>query len=274
MSRFGPPRAAPLAFGWALLQPLRAAWWQLTVPELRALALKPAALTLGAGLALLVSTFLLAAPLQQALLHSSSFALRVVVHAVLAFVAVLLTLRLQAVFAGVYLEKMSLSVQRKVTGSAPEPSLGAGGALSLAVRTLVPGVKALVLWALTALLACTVVLIPVFGPLLVLPVQAAVAAGFLAHGAVADSRGRLQLPRWLYLRELACLSGLTVGFLPFVLFPPLMLLGAGSITIAGTLVALGAKARREAASALPPPSEHPTARPPPGSSEASPRSES
>lgn len=259
------------------------------MPELRSLALRPTGLTLGAGLALLISSFMLAAPLQHALMDPAApkllgFAARVAIHAVLAFTAVLATLRLQAVFTGIYLERMSLAVQRKVTGTAPEPAVGAKGALSLAVRSLVPSLKALVLWALTALLACAVVLIPVVGAVLVVPLQVALAAGFMAHGAVADSRGRLGLPRWLYLRELACLSGLTVGFVPFVLFPPLMLVGGGSITIAGTLVALGVKSRREArqpvsappaiAATLPPPSEHRPAHPPPESHAPSPRSES
>lgn len=244
------PHAPPLAFFWAMLQPLRAVWWQLTIPELRKLALKPLALTFGLGISLLVATFMLAAPLQHALWgdHPTNNAIgvagRIVLHAMLAFVALILTLRLQGAVNGAYLERMSLFVQEKRTGSAPEPVTGVGKVLVNAVRSAVPSFRALLIWALMSLIAFAVVLIPVAGPVLVLPLQVAVASGFLAHGAVADSRGRLDLPRWLYVREAPCLLGLTLGFVPFVLFPPLMLVGGGAIAISGALVAIGTKYRR------------------------------
>jgi hypothetical protein len=195
-----------------------------------------------------------AAPLQHLLMregtsfteHATWLAARVVLHALLAFSALVATLRLQGAVTAAVTERMSLFVQRTVLGQAPEPTMGTGKVLWQAVKSVVPTLKALVLWGLTSLAAAALVLIPGMGAVLVVPVQAVVAAAFLAHGAVADSRGRLGLPRWLYLRELACLLGLTLGFLPFVLFPPLMLVGSGAMAISGTLVALGARARRAA----------------------------
>jgi uncharacterized protein involved in cysteine biosynthesis len=250
--RFGPPRFGLFAFGWAALQPLRAAFWQFRFAELRALALQPVLLTMGLGVGLLLLSVVAAAPLQHALMregdtlagHAAWLGVRVLLQAVLAFGALLATLRLQGAVSGAAMERMSLFVQKRVTGTAPEPTIGAGRVLLNAVRSVVPSLKSLVLWVLTSLAAATLVLVPGVGPVLVVGAQAVVASAFLAHGAVTDSRGRLGLPRWLYVREPACLVGLTCGFLPFVLFPPLMLVGGGAVAISGTLVALGTRLRR------------------------------
>lgn len=250
--RFGPPRFGLWAFFWAVVQPLRAVWWQLRFTELRALAMVPAAVTLVLGTALVMASVLLAAPAQnllmthgQGVLGNAAWVLvRILVHVVLGFAAVVATIRLQAAVAGAALERMALFVQRRILGTAPEPAIGLGRMVVNALRALLPSLRSLVLWGLTALAAATVVLIPVVGPALVFPVEAALAAGFLAHGAVIDSRERLGLPRFLYLKEPACLLGLTVGFVPFVLFPPLMIVGGGAIAVSGALVAVGLSERR------------------------------
>lgn len=75
--------------------------------------------------------------------------------------------------------------------------------------------------------------------MLVVVSQVALAAGFLAHGSVVMARDRLGLPRWLYFRQPALLIGLTLGVVPFVLFPPLALLGAIALSVSGTIVAVG-----------------------------------
>jgi len=250
--RFGLPRFGLFAFFWAMVQPLRAVWWQLRFQELRALSVIPVVLTLTIGTAMQVFSFMAAAPLQELLMKHGEGLLgsaawvssRVLVHVVLAFAAVVVTFRLLSAIGGATLERMSLFVQRRVTGTAPEPAIGVGQVVLNVVRGLLPTLRSLVLWGLTSLAAATVVLIPVAGPVLVLPVQALLAAGFLAHGAVIDSRDRLGLPRLLSLREPAALLGLTVGFLPFVLLPPLLIVGGGAIAIAGAFVAVGLAERR------------------------------
>ncbi len=233
-----PPRFGLGAFAWALVQPLRGAWWQLREPQLRALAVAPALVTLLVGAVLSAGAVLAAVQLQP-----QPFG-RVVLAVIGVALALLFTVQLSGAISSAALERMSIYVQKKTTGEAPEPTLGVGRVLASAARSVLPTLRSLVLWALCSAAAAGLVLVPPFGPVLVVPVQVLLGAGFLAHGAVAASRERLELPRRLYWREPACLLGLTLGFVPFLLVPPLLIVGAGTIAISGTLVALGIRARR------------------------------
>jgi len=196
---------------------------------LGALALAPAGITLLVAVALVRGAWLAADEL--------------VLKLVLLALALLFTVQLSGAINGAALERMSLYVQKKLTGEAPEPAIGVGRVVLVAARSALPTLKSLVLWALCAGAAAGLVLVPPFGPLLVIPVQVLLGAAFLAHGAVTASRQRLELPRQLYWREPACLLGLTLGFVPFLLVPPLLIAGAGTIAISGTFVALGIRER-------------------------------
>ena len=238
----------PLArFFWAIVQVPRAFVWVVRFPELRSLVVLPLVVTIALGAALLVGAWFAASPLLSLVMRHQPGALHeiawggalVVTHLLLAVSAVVIALQLQNGVSSAYHERASLFVQRRVTGNAPAPASGALGVLLRAVKIL-PSVRTVLLWALTALCAATLILIPVAGPVLVIGSQVVLAAGFLAHGAVTACRDRLGLQRWLYFREPALLMGLTVGVLPFVLFPPLALVGAVGLSVCGTHVALAA----------------------------------
>ncbi|MFZ5440367.1 MAG: EI24 domain-containing protein [Myxococcota bacterium] len=244
---FGPPRNALGAFGWAALQLPRAVVWQWRERELRQLMVAPALTTLLVGLALLTAAVLGAGPLEAALLSRGDgllaglawLALRVVLTVVLVVAALLTTWQLQGAIAAASLERMALYVQRAVEGAAPPPQLGALAVVKTAVRSLFPTVRRLVAWALSALAAATLVLVPLAGPVLVVVAQTLIAVLFLSHGAITDNRQRLGLPRRLLLREPALVLGFALALVPLVLVPPLMLVFGGPVAIAGALVALG-----------------------------------
>jgi hypothetical protein len=230
-----------ISFFWALLQPLRAVWWQLKYAELRALALKCALVTVAAVTALLGAAFFAAGPLQRLVFGSTGVvaaAEQVVIYLLLSLVALFAALQLQGPITSAFCERMSLFVQKQLTGVAPEPELGKRRVLLGAVKSLFPTLRALLLWGLTAAAAALLVLLPPFGPLLVVPVQLMLGAAFLAHAAVAQVRPRLGLPRRLYLKQPGAMLGLAIGFVPFVMFPPFALAGAGAIAISGTFVGL------------------------------------
>lgn len=244
------PRNPLAAFFWAAAQVPRAFAWVLRFPELRAVVVLPLVVTLVLGAALLAGSWFAARPLlelvmaqQPGTLHQLAWGVSITVtHLLLALSAVVVALQLQGGVSSAYHERASLFVQRRLTGSAPEPATGTVAVLLRAVKVL-PSVRTLLLWALTAFCSATLIFVPVAGPVLVVVAQLALAAGFLAHGAVVMARDRLGLPRWLYFREPALLLGLTLGVLPFVLFPPLALFGAVALSVSGTIVAVGAAHR-------------------------------
>ena len=249
---FGPPRFGLFAFFWAVLQLPRAVLWQLREKELRSLAVLPALVTLLVGAALTTVAVVGAEPLLAQMMTQGTGMLaeaawitaRVLLTLVLVAVAAVLTWHVQSFIADAYLERMALYVQRVVDGAAPEPSKGALHVLHSAARGFFPRVKRLVAWALSAVAAATLVLIPSVGPVLAVAAQTAIAVLFLAHGTIADNRARLGLPRLLLVREPALVLGLALSLVPLVLLPPLMLVSGGPVAIAGALVALGARRRR------------------------------
>jgi len=198
-----------------------------------------------------------AAPLQELMLDRAPGALggvtwlvtRVVLTVVLVIGAMLTTWQLQGAFAAASLERMALHVQKVVLGSAPAPAIGTSAIVKRAVLGVFPSVRRLVVWALTSVAAVTFVLMPVVGAVLVVVAQTAIGALFLAHGAIADNRDRLRLPRRLLLREPALLLGYALACVPLVLFPPALLFASGPVSVGGSLVALGAHRRRSFAGA-------------------------
>ncbi len=254
-AEFGPPRNPFGAFAWALVQLPRAGVWLVRERELRGLAFMPALVTFGVGFLLSVIAVMSAAPLQELLLDRAPGALggvtwlvtRVVLTVVLVIGALLTSWQLQGAFAAAGLERMALHVQKVVDGAAPAASIGTSAIVKRAVLGVFPSVRRLVLWALTSFAALTLVLVPVVGPVLVVVAQTAIGALFLAHGAIADNRDRLGLPRRLLLREPALLLGYALACVPLVLFPPVLLFVSGPVGIGGTLVALGAARRRSLA---------------------------
>lgn len=247
MSRadFGPPRNPVGAFGWAALQLPRAVLWQWRERELRTLTFVPALVTLAFGLAAVVAAVLGAGPLTGVLVAHGALAVltRVVLTVVLLLAAALLTWQLQSALAAPALERMALYVQREVTGEAPVPTEALSTVLRKAVTGFFPSLRRIVAWALGALAGLTLVLVPVVGPVLVVVVQVALAAVFLAHQTITENRARLGLPRRLVLREPALVLGLAVACVPIFLVPGLMLFANGPVSIAGALVALGTRRR-------------------------------
>ncbi|MDP1827481.1 MAG: hypothetical protein Q8L48_29695 [Archangium sp.] len=252
---FAAPRNPVVAFFWAVVQVPRSFWWVIRFGELRALLVLPLVVSLVVGAGLLTVSFFAARPVLSLVLdHHSGVAWGVslvLTHLVLAASAVVVTLQLQGGIASAYHERASLFVQRKLVGDAPPPSTGPLGVLVRAVKVL-PGIRTIALWVLTFACSAALIFVPVAGPVLVVVSQIALAAGFLAHGSVIAARERLGLPRWLYLREPALLLGLTLGVVPFILFPPLALFGAIALSVCGTTVALGIQARRAAPPAIVP----------------------
>lgn len=256
---FGPPRNAAGAFAWAALQLPRALVWQVRERELRQHALAPLLVTLFVGLALVTGAVFAAGPLEAALLHRGEglgasvtwLAVRVALTAVLVMLAVLVTWHAQSAIASAWLERMTLYVQREVTGDAPAPATGTLEVAKRAARGVFPRVKGLVAWALSAAASAALILVPVAGPVLVVAAQALIGAGFLAHAVVTDNRERLGLPKRLVLREPALWLGLTVALAPLTLVPPLLLVLSGPVAIAGAMVALGAQRRRQHGERLP-----------------------
>lgn len=251
---FGPPRNAPGAFGWAALQLPRALLWQVRERRLRGLAFLPALLTLGLGSLGALLSLLSAGPLQALLFHRAPglfgtatwLTIRVGLTVLLLVGALLTAWHLQGAIASAALERMALHVQREVLGEAPPPTLDAARVVKRAVLGVLPSLRRLVVWALSSLSAMTLILVPVAGPVLVVVAQTAIGALFLAHGAIADNRDRLGLPRRLLLREPALLLGYALACVPLLLFPPALFFAAGPVHIGGALVALGAHRRRQA----------------------------
>jgi uncharacterized protein involved in cysteine biosynthesis len=251
--KFGPPRQPVGAFFWAMLQLPRAAWWQVREKELRVLALMPALLTLAVGLVLTAGAIIAVEPILTWWSDRSPgflgdvtwIAERVVLTVVLLIGAAFVTWQLQGAIASGPLERMMLHVQRVVNGEAPPPKVGPLEVVKRAARGLFPRTARVVAWVLCTIVALTLIAVPVVGPVLVVAVQTAIGALFLAHGAIADNRERLGLPRKLLLKEPAIVLGLAVAFVPLVLFPPVMVLSGGPVAIAGALAALGTQ-RREA----------------------------
>jgi len=243
---FGPPQVAVGAFAWAALQLPRALWWQMRAPELRALTVAPALWTLVLGLLAALSAVVAAGALTSLVVPPGAWwhlLLRAVLTLVLLIAAALGTWQLQSAIAAPLLERMTLVVQREVLGVAPPASNGLTSALRHAISGVLPNARRLSAWLLSAALGATLVLVPGIGPVLVIPVQAVVAAIFLAHGAITDNRQRLGLPRRLLLREPALVLGLAVACVPLMLFPPSLLFAGGTVHIAGALVALGCHRR-------------------------------
>ena len=174
---------------------------------------------------------------------------RIVFTLVLVVLAAVATWHVQGLIADAFLERMALCVQRVVDGEAPEPEKGALHVLRSAALGFFPRVRRIVAWLLTTAAAASLILVPTFGPVLVVVAQTAISALFLAHGTIADNRGRLGLPRLLLVREPALVLGLAVSLSPLLLVPPLMLVTGGPVAIARA-VALGAR-RRRAGSAAP-----------------------
>lgn len=251
---FGPPRNALGAFGWATLQLPRAVLWQVRERELRRLMFVPALLTFGLGSLGCVIAVLAAGPLQALVMEQSPgflggaawLGVRVLLTVVLVVGALLAAWHLQGALAAASLERMALHVQREVLGDAPPPVTDAGAVVKRAVLGLFPSTRRLVLWGLTSAAGLTLVLVPVAGPVLVVVTQTAIGALFLAHGAIADNRDRLGLPRRLLLREPALLLGYALACAPLLLFPPALLFLSGPVSVGGALVALGAHRRRSA----------------------------
>ncbi|MBI5547022.1 MAG: hypothetical protein HY901_24335 [Deltaproteobacteria bacterium] len=249
---FGPPRAAVGAFFWSALQLPRALLWQLRDGELRSLAVLPFLVTFLAGAATTSGAVLGAGPLQEQLMTRGEgvlggvawLAARALLTIVLLSAAGLATWHLQGFIASAFLERMALHVQRLVDGEAPAPATGALEVLGNAALGVFPRLKGLVAWGLSAMAASTLILVPGFGPVLVVAAQTAIGALFLAHGAIADNRARLGLPRRLLLREPAMVLGLALALAPLLVVPPLLLFSGGPVAIAGALVALGAQRRR------------------------------
>jgi uncharacterized protein involved in cysteine biosynthesis len=249
--RFGPPRQPIGAFAWALLQLPRAAWWQLREKELRALALAPALITFAIGMVLTIGAIFAVEPILTwwsdkspgVLGEVTWIAERVVLTVVLLIGAALATWQLQGAIASAPLERMTLYVERVVNGTAPPPKVGPLEVVKRAARGLFPRTARIVAWLLSTVAALLLIAVPVVGPVLVVVVQTAIGALFLAHGAIADNRERLGLPRKLLLKEPALVLGLAVAVVPLVLFPPAMVLSGGPVAIAGALVALGSRRR-------------------------------
>lgn len=249
--RFGPPRSSIGAFFWAALQLPRALAWQLREKELRAHALAPLLVTFFVGAALIVAAIVGAGPLEAALLTRGEgvgatlgwVAARVALTVVLIVVALGATWQLHGAIASAWLERMALFVQLQISGEAPPATVGALEVVRRAALGVFPRVKGLVAWLLSTIAAVTLILVPGFGPVLVIAAQAALAAGFLAHSTITENRARLGLPRRLLLREPALLLGLALALVPLVLVPPLLLVAGGPISIAGALVALGMQRR-------------------------------
>lgn len=256
MSRpsFGPPRNPAGALLWAALQLPRAVVWQLRERELRRLMFAPAVLAFGLGSLACVGAVLAGGPLQALLMEHGSGLLgdlaygvaRVVITLVLLVGALLAAWQLQGALLSASLERMALHVQREVLGDAPAPETNAVAVAKRAVLGLVPSARRLTLWALTALAGLTLVLVPVVGGVLVVVAQTAIGALFLAHGAIADNRARLGLPRRLLLKEPALLMGYALGCAPLLLVPPVLLVFSGPVAIGGAMVALGAHVRGRA----------------------------
>lgn len=250
---FGPPRNAFGAFGWATLQLPRALLWQVRERELRGLAFVPALLTFGLGATGCVLALLSAGPLQELLFDRAPglfgaatwLAIRIGLTTLLLVGALLTAWQLQGAIASAALERMALHVQRVVLGDAPAPAIDARAVVKRAVVGLFPSVRRLTLWALSSIAAMTLILVPVVGAALVVIVQTALGALFLAHGAITDNRDRLGLPRRLLLKEPALLLGYALACVPLVLFPPALLFVAGPVSIGGAMVAVG-QTRRSA----------------------------
>lgn len=248
---FGPPRNAFGAFGWAVLQLPRAFLWQVRERELRGLAFVPALLTFGLGSIGCLVAVLSAGPLQELLFDQAPglfgaatwLAIRVGLTTLLIVGALLTAWQLQGAIASAALERMALHVQRVVLGDAPAPSIGSAAVVKRAVAGLFPSVRRLVIWALSSVAAMTLILVPVVGAVLVVVAQTAIGALFLAHGAIADNRDRLGLPRRLLLKEPALLLGYALACVPLVMFPPALLFVAGPVSVGGAMVAVGAHRR-------------------------------
>lgn len=249
--RFGPPQNPFGAFGWAVLQLPRALLWTVREKDLRHLVFIPALITTGVTLLLCGLALLLVRPLEHALVELpdgvlgslAGFGLTVVLGAALLFAAILAGWQLSGPIAASSLERMALYVQREVTGDAPAPSIGGVAVVTRAVRGIFPSARRLVIWALTSIASLSLVLVPGVGPVLVLIAETAIGAIFLSHGAIADNRDRLGLPRRLLLREPALLLGYALACTPLVLFPLAMLFASGPVAVGGALVALGAHRR-------------------------------
>lgn len=252
---FGPPRNPLGAFGWAVLQLPRALLWTVREQELRRHLVLPWVVTLAITLGLCGLSLSLVGPIERALVDAPSgvtetlafVGLGAAITAVLVVGSVLIGWQLAGPIAASSFERMALFVQKAVTGTSPEPSLTSSAVVVRAVRGVFPSVRRLIVWVLTSLAALTLVLVPVVGPLLVVVAQTLVSAFFLAHGAIADNRDRLGLPRRLLLREPALLSGYALACVPFVLVPPALLFFGGPVAVGGALVALGAHGRRAGA---------------------------
>ncbi len=249
---FGPPKPAVGAFLWSALQLPRAWLWQFREKDLRALAMGPAVITFVVGAVLIAAAVGGAGPLQDLWTSRGTglvggvtwLAERVLLTVVLVIGAAMITWQLQGAIASASLERMALYVQRVVQGDAPAPTVGALEVVRRAALGFLPRVGRLVVWLLSTAVALTLVLVPVIGPVLVVVAQTCIASLFLAHGAIADNRERLGLPRRLLLREPALVLGLAVAFVPLILVPPLMLVSGGPVAIAGALVALGSQRRQ------------------------------
>lgn len=246
-------------FAWALVQLPRAFWWQISDGELRRLLLLPTILTVVIGIALIIGAAVLSGTIiawthSQEGAHVAAVAVTfeyLLLFAVLSLAAIFLTWHAQSAFAAPAFERMTLHVQRKLDGDAPEPNIGALEVMRRALRALFPRVRSLILWALTAAAGATLVFVPVIGAPLAIGVQALIAALFLAHGTITDNRTRLGLPRRFLLKEPALMLGLSVGLVPLVLVPPILLFSGGPIAIGGAFVALGARAEKSEAEDLP-----------------------
>jgi uncharacterized protein involved in cysteine biosynthesis len=252
---FGPPRHALGAFGWAVLQLPRALVWTLRERTLRSLLLQPALITFAVTCALCIVAVAAAGPLEAALLDRQPglggavvwLGVRAALTLSLLIAAVFSAWQLSGAITAASLERMALFVQREVLGAAPKAAIGGVEVVVRAVRSLFPTTRRLLLWALTTVASTSLILIPVAGPVLVVVVQVFVNAVFLAHGAIADNRARLDLPSRLLLREPALLLGYTLACVPVVLIPGVALFAAAPVTVGGALVALGAHRRSQAA---------------------------
>lgn len=254
---FGPPRNPVGAFGWAALQLPRAFLWTLREKELRHLLVVPAMITSGVTILLCAGALALVHPLEAALVELpsgvlgalASIGLSVILGAMLLLAAIFTGWQLSGPIAASAFEKMALFVQREVTGEAPEPTIGGTAVVKRALRGLFPSTRRLIIWALSSIASLSLVLVPGVGPLLVVIAETAIGAIFLSHGAIADNRDRLGLPRRLLLREPALLLGYALACAPLVLLPFSMLVAAGPVAVGGALVALGAHRRATLATA-------------------------
>jgi uncharacterized protein involved in cysteine biosynthesis len=250
---FGPPRNPFGRFAWAVVQVPRAFWWQLRDGALRKLFLLPTVLTVLVGSALMVGAAIASGAVVGHFEHAGNATIAAVsmtlefllVFAISAAAALFITWHAQSAIAAPAFERMTLHVQRVIEGDAPAPSVGALEVMRRALRGLLPRLRSLIAWALTAAAGATLIFVPVVGPVLAVGAQAVIAALFLSHGTITDNRTRLGLPRRLLLVEPALVLGLALGLLPLVLVPPLLFFCGGPVAIAGALVALGSR-RNEA----------------------------